>query len=80
MRHRRSIPDTVTDILLWLLAEDVAEAHPPNPQQPRRCANPRCAREAYPCTPARDAHRARHAATRPTPPAHGRAQLVPRAA
>ncbi|OKI45726.1 hypothetical protein [Micromonospora sp. CB01531] len=79
MRHRRSIPGTVTDILLWLLASDVAESHPPHPDRSGRCANLRCTHEAYPCPPARDAHRAREAATRPTPPAHGRAQVIPAA-
>ncbi|WP_435124378.1 hypothetical protein [Micromonospora tulbaghiae] len=76
MRHRRAIPGTVTDIPLWLLATDVAEAHPPHPDRPGRCANLRCTREAYPCAPVRDAHRARQAATRPAPPAYGRAPVI----
>ncbi|MDM4783396.1 MULTISPECIES: hypothetical protein [unclassified Micromonospora] len=62
-RHRRAIPHTVTDVLLWLLATDVAAAHQPHPRNPGRCTNLRCTDQAYPCPPARDAHRAQQAAT-----------------
>ncbi|MGC4851831.1 hypothetical protein ACLQ24_00175 [Micromonospora sp. DT4] len=75
-QHRRAIPRTVTDVLLWLLASDVATAHQPQPHQPDRCANPRCADQAYPCPPARDAHRAQQAATGPQPRARGRARVA----
>ncbi|MGC5022795.1 hypothetical protein [Micromonospora sp. DT47] len=74
--HRRAVPRTVTDVLLWLLAADVAAAHLPDPDRPDRCANLRCTREAYPCPPARDAQRACRAATRPTLLARGRAQVI----
>ncbi|MBM0255759.1 hypothetical protein [Micromonospora sp. 4G55] len=74
--HRRAVPRTVTDVLLWLLATDVAAAHQPHPAQPGRCANLRCAGQAYPCPPARDAHRAYQAATNPPLPARGRAQVA----
>ncbi|MBQ0896759.1 hypothetical protein KBX37_27325 [Micromonospora sp. U56] len=78
--HRRAIPRTVTDVLLWLLATDVAAAHQPQPDAPGRCANLRCTGQAYPCPPARDAHRARQASTRPTLPARGRARVAAPAA
>ncbi|MDZ5446777.1 hypothetical protein U2F26_29315 [Micromonospora sp. 4G57] len=78
--HRRAVPRTVTDVLLWLLATDVAAAHLPRPEQPGHCANLRCTSEAYPCPPARDAHRACEAATRPTLLARGRARVAAPAA
>jgi hypothetical protein len=74
--HRRAVPRNVTDVLLWLLAADVAAQHLPDPHDPDRCANLRCAREAYPCPPARDAQRACRAAVRPTLLARGRAQVI----
>ncbi|MFC0030137.1 hypothetical protein ACFFMM_11460 [Micromonospora chaiyaphumensis] len=74
--HRHAVPDAVNDILLWLLATDVAAAHQAEPGQPDRCANLRCAGHRYPCPPARDAHRACQAATRPAPPTLGRARVV----
>ncbi len=74
-QHRRPIPRMVTDVLLWLLASDVAAAHQPQPHQPDRCANLRCTGQAYPCPPARDAHRAQQAATR-RPQAPARAATV----
>lgn len=37
-QHRRAVPRAVTDVLLWLLASDVAAAHHPHPQQADRCA------------------------------------------
>ncbi|MEV0810950.1 hypothetical protein [Micromonospora sp. NPDC050200] len=74
--HRRAIPRTVTDVLLWLLATDVAAAHLPDHDRPGRCANLRCTGEAYPCPPARDAHRARQTATRPGLPARGQARVT----
>ncbi|MCO1593774.1 hypothetical protein M8C17_01180 [Micromonospora sp. RHAY321] len=74
--HRRAVPRTVTDVPLWLLAADVAAAHLPEPDRPDRCANLRCAGEAYPCPPARDAQRACRAATRPTLLARRRAQVL----
>ncbi|WP_019901958.1 hypothetical protein [Salinispora arenicola] len=37
-QHRRAVPRAVTDVLLWLLASDVAAAHHPHPQQAGRCA------------------------------------------
>ncbi|MGW3607802.1 hypothetical protein [Micromonospora sp. NPDC005161] len=73
--HRRVVPRTVTDVLLWLLAADVTAAHPPHPARPDRCANLRCTGEAYPCPPTRDAQRARRAASRPTLLARGRARV-----
>ncbi|WKU03412.1 hypothetical protein [Micromonospora sp. HUAS LYJ1] len=66
-RHRHAIPHTVTDVLLWLLATDVAAAHQPHPHNPDRCTNLRCTNQAYPCLPARDAHRAQQAATATRP-------------
>jgi hypothetical protein len=75
--HRRAIPRTVTDVLLWLVASDVAAAHQPQPHRPDRCGNLRCAGQAYPCPPARDAHRAHQAATRPQPRPRGRARVIP---
>lgn len=80
MPHRRAVPRTVSDALLWLLAADVAAAHQPHPHKPGRCANLRCTGEAYPCPPARDAQRARQAANRPTLLAHGRARMAAPAA
>ncbi|GHJ52939.1 hypothetical protein Nm8I071_22460 [Nonomuraea sp. TT08I-71] len=74
--HRRCIPRDVTDVLLWLLAADVASAHLPDPHRPDRCANLRCTGEAYPCPPARDARRACHAATRGEVLARGRAKVA----
>ncbi|MFF0371201.1 hypothetical protein [Micromonospora sp. NPDC005087] len=74
--HRRVVPRTVTDVLLWLLAADVTAAHPPHPARPDRCANLRCTGEAYPCPPTRDAQRARRAASRPTLLARGRARVA----
>ncbi|TDC30302.1 hypothetical protein E1211_24455 [Micromonospora sp. 15K316] len=73
--HRRAIPRAVTDVLLWLLASDVAAAHQPQPHWPDRCGNLRCAGQAYPCPPARDAHRAHQAASRPQPRPRGRARV-----
>ncbi|WP_240638393.1 hypothetical protein [Micromonospora aurantiaca] len=75
-RHRRAIPHTVTDVLLWLLATDVAAAHQPHPRNPGRCANLRCTNQAYPCPPSRDAHRAQQAATATRPRARGRARVT----
>ncbi|MFV2114216.1 hypothetical protein ACFHW0_18010 [Micromonospora sp. LOL_025] len=75
-QHRRAIPHAVTDILLWLLASDVAAAHQPQPHSPGRCSNLRCAGQAYPCPPTRDAHRAQQAASRPQPQARGRARVL----
>jgi hypothetical protein len=74
-QHRLAIPRTVT-VLLWLLASDVAAAHQPQTHQPDRCANLRCAGQAYPCPPARDAHRAHQVATRPQPRPRGRARVT----
>jgi hypothetical protein len=74
--RRHVVPHTVTDVPLWLLAVDVAAAHPPHPDQPGRCLNLRCTGEAYPCPPARDAQRARQAATRPVVMARGRARVA----
>ncbi|MBM0260106.1 hypothetical protein JNW89_28855, partial [Micromonospora sp. 4G55] len=51
--HRRAVPRAVTDVLLWLLATDVAAAHQSHPDQPHRWANLRCTGQAYPCPPAR---------------------------
>ncbi|MBM0273997.1 hypothetical protein [Micromonospora tarensis] len=76
MPHRRALPRNVSDVLLWLLAADVADAHPPRPDRPGHCANLRCVDEVYPCPPARDAQRARQAATRPTLIARGRARVT----
>ena len=70
---RPAAPEDVTDVLLWKLANDVAANHQPDPHRPDRCANLRCAHETYPCTPVRDARRARQAATRPRWLARGRA-------
>lgn len=77
-RHRRAIPHTVTDVLLWLLATDVAAAHQPQTRHRDRCSNLRCANQAYPCPPARDAHRAQQAATATAarPRARGRARVT----
>ncbi|MEU1606068.1 hypothetical protein [Micromonospora matsumotoense] len=75
-RHRRAVPHTVTDVLLWLFATDVAAAHQPHPHKPDRCTNLRCTAQAYPCPPARDAHRAQQAATAP----HARVQARARVA
>lgn len=75
MPHRHAVPRTVNDVLLWLLATDVAAAHQPHPDQPRRCANLRCGGYLYPCPPARDAQRACQAATRPAPSTHGSARV-----
>ncbi|SCG38072.1 hypothetical protein GA0070614_0470 [Micromonospora coxensis] len=80
MPHRRAVPRTVSDVLLWLLAADVTAAHQPHPDQPGRCANLRCAGEAYPCPPARDAQRARQTADRPVLQARGRARVAAPAA
>lgn len=74
--HRHRIPPTVTDVLLWLLATDVASAHLPHAHHPDRCANLRCAGQPYPCPPARDAHRAYQAATRPRPFPRDRTQAT----
>ncbi|GAB3186715.1 hypothetical protein FHX75_111344 [Micromonospora palomenae] len=78
--HRHAVSRTVTDVLLWLLATDVAAAHQPHPEQPDRCANLRCTGQPYPCPPARDAHRACQAANRPRLLAHGRARVTAPAA
>ncbi|RKN46163.1 hypothetical protein [Micromonospora endolithica] len=80
MPHRRDLPRNVSDVLLWLLAADVADAHPPHPERPGDCANLRCVGEAYPCPPARDARRAYQAATRCTLIARGRARVTAPAA
>ncbi|MGC5022962.1 hypothetical protein [Micromonospora sp. DT47] len=74
--HRCAVPRNVTDVLLWLLAADVAAQHSPHPDDPGRCCNLRCARETYPCPRARDAQRACHTASRPTLLARGRAQVI----
>lgn len=74
--HRHAVPRNVTDVLLWLLAADVAAAHLPDPHQPDRCANLRCTGQAYPCPPARDAHRACRAATLTGVFARGRARAA----
>ncbi|MFG3302928.1 hypothetical protein [Micromonospora chersina] len=66
--HRHAVPRAVTDVLLWLLATDVAAAHHAQPDQPGRCANLRCTGLAYPCPPALDANRACQVAARPGPP------------
>ncbi|MFI6263659.1 hypothetical protein [Micromonospora sp. NPDC051006] len=78
--HRRAVPHHVTDVLLWLLATDVASHHLPDPERLGHCANLRCHEEAYPCPPARDAQHAGRAATRPTLLARARADLAPAAA
>ena len=74
--HRRAVPPHVTDVLLWLLATDVAAQHLPDPERPGRCANLRCHWESYPCPPARDAQRTCRAATRPPLPVRGRARVI----
>ncbi|SCG77728.1 hypothetical protein [Micromonospora inositola] len=74
--HRRTVPPHVTDVLLWLLATDVAAQHLPDPDRPGHCANLRCHKETYPCPPAGDAYRACRAATRPTLLARGRARVI----
>jgi hypothetical protein len=73
---RPAVPEDVTDILLWNLANDVAANHQPDPHHRDRCANLRCVHETYPCTPVRDAQRARQAATRPRWLARGRARVA----
>ena len=78
--HRHAVPRTVTDVLLWLLATDVAAAHRPHPDRPGRCANLRCTGQAHPCPPACDAHRACRSATRPGLLARGRASVATPAA
>ncbi|MFF4875449.1 hypothetical protein [Micromonospora sp. NPDC000668] len=79
-QHRRTVPHHVTDVLLWLLATDVAAQHLADPERPGHCANLRRHEEAYPCPPARDAQHAGRAATRPTLLARSRAGLAPAAA
>jgi hypothetical protein len=69
------MPEDVTDVLLWRLAIRVAADHQPDPCHPGQCANLRCAREAYPCPPLRDAQRAQGAATRPQRFTPGRARV-----
>ncbi|GGL92998.1 hypothetical protein [Micromonospora yangpuensis] len=70
------VPDDVTDVLLWRMAVRVTADHRPDPRDPGRCANLRCAHEeAYPCPPLRDAQRARQAATRPPRFTPGRARV-----
>ncbi|BCL14682.1 hypothetical protein [Micromonospora sagamiensis] len=69
------VPENVTDVLLWRMAVRVTADHQPDPHHPGRCANLRCAHEAYPCQPLRDAQRAQHAATRPPRFAPGRARV-----
>ncbi|MEV0726894.1 hypothetical protein AB0I37_29495 [Micromonospora purpureochromogenes] len=46
--HRRAIPRTLTDVLLWLLATDVAAAHQPQPDAPGRRGNLRLHRPGIP--------------------------------
>ncbi|MGC4808742.1 hypothetical protein [Micromonospora sp. DT233] len=72
---RSDVPEDVTDVLLWRMAARVAAAHQPDRHHPERCANLRCAHEAYPCPPLRDAQRAQHAAIRPRRFTPGRARV-----
>lgn len=74
--HRRPVPREVSDVLLWLLATDVATAHLSDPHGPGRCANLRCTGQPYPCPPARDAHRAFQAAIRSWQLAGGRTRVA----
>ncbi|HEY8534271.1 MAG TPA: hypothetical protein VIL44_10460 [Micromonospora sp.] len=64
-----NVPPDVTDIMLWRLASQVAESHRPDPNDPTRCSNLRCARETYPCEAARSAEYALRASrARPQAP------------
>lgn len=69
------VPENVTDVLLWRMAVRVAADHQRDPHRPGRCANLRCAHEAYPCPPLRDAHRAQVVASRAPQFAPGRARV-----
>lgn len=69
------VPENVTDVLLWRMAVRVTNDHQPDPHHPGRCANLRCAHEAYPCPPLRDARRAQYVASRPPRFTPGRARV-----
>jgi hypothetical protein len=66
-----TVPDQV-DVLLWRQAQQVTDAHQPDPQHPGRCGNLGCHAAIWPC-PARrlaeHATRIAHAAPRPPPAA-----------
>jgi len=72
-----NVPPDVTDVMLWRLARQVAESHRPDPNDPTRCTNLRCAHETYPCEAARSAEyalrasRARPESTADEPAAGG---------
>ncbi|MGC4857549.1 hypothetical protein ACLQ24_30340, partial [Micromonospora sp. DT4] len=61
---RTSVPDDVTDRLLWALAVDVAAAHQPGPDG--ACTNLQCRGQQGPCWALRTARRAEQHARRAT--------------
>lgn len=80
--HRRPVPAHVTDVLLWLLATDVAAQHLPNPGRPAtaptRAATRRRTRARQRATPSAPA--APPPDPRRSPLAYGPARVIASAA